>query len=188
MIPRLTVDLDLVSCTNSRASDIAAAAKVFRDAAKDGAVPKVAHGVDFYISAASILEQHAAEETGDWQVLLDAGAQPLPSGCGPCIGLVRLPSLRSPVSTLIEEQGRGILEAGETGISASNRNFKGRLGDPVRRTPLQSLERNTDYPAGCKGLSREPRGRSCERATGQDCRAGLVPEARGRREGHHRGG
>lgn len=113
----------LVSCTNSRASDIAAAAKVFRDAAKDGVVPKVADGVKFYLAAASLLEQQAAEEAGDWQVLLDAGAEPLPSGCGPCIGL-----------------GTGLLEPGEVGISASNRNFKGRMGSTDAKAYLASPE------------------------------------------------
>lgn len=113
----------LVSCTNSRASDIAAAAKVFRDAAKDGAIPKVADGVKFYIAAASLLEQQAAEEAGDWQVLLQAGAEPLPSGCGPCIGL-----------------GTGLLEPGEVGISASNRNFKGRMGSTDAKAYLASPE------------------------------------------------
>jgi homoaconitate hydratase len=39
--------------------------------------------------------------------MIEAGAQPLPAGCGPCIGL-----------------GTGPLEPGEIGISASNRNFK----------------------------------------------------------------
>ena len=43
--------------------------------------------VNFYIAAASLPEQQAAEEQGDWQTLLQAGAQPLLSGCGPCIGL-----------------------------------------------------------------------------------------------------
>lgn len=113
----------LVSCTNSRASDLAAAARVFRDAAKDGKVPKIAEGVNFYIAAASIPEQQIAEETGDWQVLLDAGAQPLPSGCGPCIGL-----------------GTGLLEPGENGISASNRNFKGRMGSTDAKAYLASPE------------------------------------------------
>jgi homoaconitate hydratase len=113
----------LVSCTNSRASDIAAAAKVFRDAAKDGVIPKVADGVKFYIAAASLLEQATAEDAGDWQVLLQAGAQPLPSGCGPCIGL-----------------GTGLLEPGEVGISASNRNFKGRMGSTEAKAYLASPE------------------------------------------------
>ena len=79
----------IVSCTNSRASDLAATAKVFKDAAK--ATPKIpskiAEGVQLYIAAASASEQEAAEAVGDWQTLLDAGAQALPAGCGPCIGL-----------------------------------------------------------------------------------------------------
>jgi len=115
----------LVSCTNSRASDLAAAAKVFRDAAKNsnGAIPKIPEHVNFYIAAASQKEQLAAEEAGDWQAMLDAGAQPLPSGCGPCIGL-----------------GTGLLEAGEVGISASNRNFKGRMGSTDAKAYLASPE------------------------------------------------
>jgi homoaconitate hydratase len=113
----------LVSCTNSRASDLAAAAQVFKDASKDGVPAKIAPHVNFYIAAASIPEQQAAEESGDWQVLLDAGAQPLPSGCGPCIGL-----------------GTGLLEPGEVGISASNRNFKGRMGSTEAKAYLASPE------------------------------------------------
>ena len=115
----------LVSCTNSRRSDIAAAARVFKEAAQanDGKVPKIADGVKFYISAASLPEQQAAEEQGDWQALLEAGAEPLPSGCGPCIGL-----------------GTGLLEPGEVGISASNRNFKGRMGSTDAKAYLSSPE------------------------------------------------
>ncbi|KAL6719684.1 mitochondrial Homoaconitase [Lecanora helva] len=77
----------LVSCTNSRASDLAAAAKVFKDAKvqTDEAV-KIPENVKFYIAAASMPEQIAAEEAGDWQAMLDAGAIALPAGCGPCIG------------------------------------------------------------------------------------------------------
>jgi len=94
----------LVSCVNSRLEDLEAAAEVLRG-------NRVADGVKFYLSAASREVQKEAEERGIWQVLLDSGAQPLPSGCGPCIGL-----------------GAGLLEAGEVGISATNRNFKGRMG------------------------------------------------------------
>ena len=115
----------LISCTNSRASDLAAAARVFKEAAKEtgGTIPKIAKGVDFYIAAASMPEQLAAEEAGDWQAMLDAGAKPLPAGCGPCIGL-----------------GTGLLEPGETGISASNRNFKGRMGSTDAKAYLASPE------------------------------------------------
>ena len=115
----------LVSCTNSRASDLAAAAKIFKDAAKNngGKIPKIAHGVNFYIAAASQPEQAVAEAAGDWQVMLDAGAQPLPAGCGPCIGL-----------------GTGLLQPGEVGISASNRNFKGRMGSTDAKAYLASPE------------------------------------------------
>ncbi|KAK5145456.1 mitochondrial Homoaconitase [Oleoguttula sp. CCFEE 6159] len=115
----------LVSCTNSRASDLAAAAKVFKDAAaaNNGVVPKIPNHVNFYIAAASLPEQQAAEEQGDWQALLDAGAKALPSGCGPCIGL-----------------GTGLLEPGEVGISASNRNFKGRMGSTDAKAYLGSPE------------------------------------------------
>jgi homoaconitate hydratase len=115
----------LVSCTNSRASDLAAAAKVFKDAAKEnsGTIPRIADGVEFYIAAASQPEQLAAEEAGDWQAMLAAGAKPLPAGCGPCIGL-----------------GTGLLEPGEVGISATNRNFKGRMGSRDAKAYLASPE------------------------------------------------
>ena len=94
----------LVSCVNSRQEDIAQAAAVLKG-------KKVAEGVEFYIAAASSEVQEESEANGDWQTLLDAGAKALPPGCGPCIGL-----------------GAGLLEDGEVGISATNRNFKGRMG------------------------------------------------------------
>lgn len=90
------------------ASDLAAAAKVFKEAANQGNPARIAEGVKFYIAAASEKEQRIAEEEGSWDTLVSAGAIVLPAGCGPCIGL-----------------GTGLLEAGEVGISASNRNFKG---------------------------------------------------------------
>ncbi|KAF9892169.1 mitochondrial Homoaconitase [Aspergillus nanangensis] len=115
----------LLSCTNSRASDIAAAARVFKEAAEKngGTVPKIAEGVKFYLAAASLPEQEAAEGAGDWQILMEAGATPLPAGCGTCIGL-----------------GEGLLEPGEVGISASNRNFKGRMGSTEAKAYLGSPE------------------------------------------------
>ncbi len=94
----------LVSCVNSRLEDLDAAAKVLGG-------KRVAPGVKFYVGAASRWVQQEAEWRGIWRTLIDAGATPLPPSCGPCIGL-----------------GSGLLEKGEVGISATNRNFKGRMG------------------------------------------------------------
>jgi homoaconitate hydratase len=104
----------LVSCVNSRVEDLAEAAAVV-------AGKKVAQGVEFYIAAASSEVQAESERRSDWQKLIEAGAIPLPPGCGPCIGL-----------------GKGLLEDGEVGISATNRNFKGRMGSPNARAYLAS--------------------------------------------------
>ncbi|HKH99076.1 MAG TPA: homoaconitase [Candidatus Sulfotelmatobacter sp.] len=106
----------LVSCVNSRAEDLAAAARVLRG-------KKVAPGVKFYLGAASAWVQQEAEKRGVWQTLLEAGAIPLPPSCGPCIGL-----------------GTGLLEKGEVGISATNRNFKGRMGSREAQCYLGSPE------------------------------------------------
>lgn len=106
----------LLSCVNSRLEDLEAAARVVKG-------KKVAPGVKFYLGAASRWVQEEAERRGAWQALLEAGAIPLPAGCGPCIGL-----------------GVGLLEAGEVGISATNRNFKGRMGSRDARCYLASPE------------------------------------------------
>ena len=106
----------LVSCVNSRFEDLEAAAHVLQGRT-------VANGVQFYVAAASRAVQQEAEKRGIWQTFLAAGAQPLPSGCGPCIGL-----------------GTGLLEAGEVGISATNRNFKGRMGSRDAQCYLGSPE------------------------------------------------
>src|SRR3954471_156005 len=106
----------LVSCVNSRLEDLEAAANVLKG-------KKVAASVKFYLGAASNWVQEEAERRGVWQTLLDAGAQPLPAGCGPCIGL-----------------GVGLLEPGEVGISATNRNFKGRMGSRDAKCYLASPE------------------------------------------------
>jgi homoaconitate hydratase len=97
----------LLSCVNARFEDLRDAAEVIRT--RGG---RVAEGVEFYLAPASAETQARAESTGDWQTLIGAGAIPLPPGCGACIGL-----------------GRGLVQKGETAISATNRNFKGRMGD-----------------------------------------------------------
>jgi homoaconitate hydratase len=104
----------LLSCTNARASDLKEAAAILK-------FGKVAPGVEFYVAAASSEVQNDAEVSGDWKILIDAGARPLPAGCGPCIGL-----------------GVGLLKEGEVGISATNRNYKGRMGSPLAEAYLAS--------------------------------------------------
>jgi len=106
----------LVSCVNSRIDDLEAAAWVLCG-------KKVSPGVRLYVGAASAWTQQEAEKRGVWQALLAAGAIPLPPSCGPCIGL-----------------GTGLLEKGEVGISATNRNFKSRMGSREAQCYLASPE------------------------------------------------
>ena len=106
----------LISCTNSRLEDLQAAARVL-------AGKKIASSVKFYLAAASKNVQDEAKQRGLWQTILDAGAIALPPSCGPCIGL-----------------GTGLLEPGEGGISATNRNFKGRMGSKDAQCYLASPE------------------------------------------------
>lgn len=106
----------IVSCVNSREADLEAAARVLEGR-------RVAEGVELYVAAASDEVQQRAERSGVWQTFAAAGARFLPPGCGPCIGL-----------------GAGLLEAGEVGISATNRNFKGRMGSREAQCYLASPE------------------------------------------------
>ncbi len=104
----------LLSCVNARVQDFAQAADVVSG-------KQVADGVEFYIAAASSEVEEESRRRGDWQKLVEAGARALPAGCGPCIGL-----------------GTGLLEDGEVGISATNRNFKGRMGSRDAKAYLAS--------------------------------------------------
>ncbi|MBI2416778.1 MAG: homoaconitase [Ignavibacteriales bacterium] len=104
----------LLSCVNGRTQDFVNAAEVMKG-------QKVADSVKMYIAAASNQVQEECEQNGSWQTLIDAGAIALSPGCGSCIGL-----------------GVGLLEDGEVGISATNRNFKGRMGSPKAKAFLAS--------------------------------------------------
>jgi len=94
----------ILSCVNARYEDLAQAAAELRG-------HRVAPHVELYIAAASANEQQRAEADGTWQSLIASGAIALPSGCGPCIGL-----------------GQGIAQAGDVAVSATNRNYRGRMG------------------------------------------------------------
>ena len=104
----------LVSCVNARVEDLSQAAAIIGR-------KKVAPHVGFYVGAASSVVQQECEERGAWQTLIHSGARVLPPGCGPCIGL-----------------GEGLLADGEVGMSATNRNFKGRMGSKEAEAYLAS--------------------------------------------------
>lgn len=104
----------LLSCVNGRVEDLEAAARVLEGR-------KVAPGVQLFVAAASRTVQQEVERSGAWKTLVEAGAITLPPSCGPCIGL-----------------GEGLLEKGEVGISATNRNFKGRMGSREAKCFLAS--------------------------------------------------
>lgn len=104
----------LMSCVNGRLQDFIAAAAVIKGR-------KVAPHVKLYVAAASNEIEEEAKKLGCWQALIEAGAIALPAGCGACIGL-----------------GEGVLTDGEVGISATNRNFDGRMGSRKSQVYLAS--------------------------------------------------
>ena len=94
------------SCTNGRLSDLAQAAAVLEG-------KKVHDDVRLIIIPASKEIYQKAMDLGYIKTFLNAGAIVSNPGCGPCLG-----------------GHLGVLSEGETSISSTNRNFKGRMGDP----------------------------------------------------------
>jgi methanogen homoaconitase large subunit len=90
------------SCTNGRVEDLKDVAKILRG-------EKVA--VRTIVVPASKLVYLACIKMGILKDLVEAGAIICSPGCGPCLG-----------------QHDGVLGSGETCLSTSNRNFKGRMG------------------------------------------------------------
>jgi len=104
------------SCTNGRLDDIAAAARIVRG-------HKVARGTRMLIFPASARVYREALDRGYVADLVRAGAVVMNSGCGPCLGV-----------------HEGALGDGETALSTTNRNFKGRMGNPEAEVYLCSPE------------------------------------------------
>ena len=102
------------SCTGGKLYDLAQAAAVLKDR-------QVAQGVDLFVVPASMEVRQKAEELGYLAIFEESGAQMLKSGCGACIN-----------------SGKGVLDKEETGVYATNRNFKGRSGDPTAKNYLAS--------------------------------------------------
>ncbi|MFZ1613782.1 MAG: 3-isopropylmalate dehydratase large subunit [Holophaga sp.] len=94
------------SCTNGRLDDLAMAADILRG-------KKVAQDVRMLVFPASGRIFGQALDLGYVHDLMKAGAVVMNSGCGPCLGV-----------------HEGALGDDETALSTTNRNFKGRMGNP----------------------------------------------------------
>jgi 3-isopropylmalate/(R)-2-methylmalate dehydratase large subunit len=94
------------SCTNGRLDDLEIAANILRGR-------RIARGVRMLVFPASWRVYKAAMRQGYLADLMDAGAVIMNPGCGCCLGV-----------------HQGALGDGETSLSTTNRNFKGRMGNP----------------------------------------------------------
>ncbi len=94
------------SCTNGRLDDLAVAAKILKDR-------KVAPHTRMLIFPASGRIFRQALGKGYVGTFMQAGAVVMNPGCGPCLGV-----------------HEGALGDGEVALSTTNRNFKGRMGNP----------------------------------------------------------
>lgn len=102
------------SCTNARLEDLRVAAAVLRGR-------KIAPHVRLLIAPASKRVFNEALRDGTVSALSEAGAAFITSGCGPCVGT-----------------HNGIPGDGENIISSTNRNFRGRMGNPNAHIYLSS--------------------------------------------------
>jgi len=104
------------SCTNGRLDDIEAAAKILKG-------KKVARGTRMLIFPASWRIYREALKQGYLSDLAEAGATICNPGCGPCLGV-----------------HQGALGDQEVALATTNRNFKGRMGNPNSEVYLCSPE------------------------------------------------
>lgn len=102
------------SCTNGRLDDIEVAARTLKGR-------KVAAGTRMLVFPASWRIFHQALDRGYLRDLMEAGAVVCNPGCGPCLGV-----------------HQGALGDGEVALSTTNRNFKGRMGNPTGEVYLCS--------------------------------------------------
>jgi 3-isopropylmalate/(R)-2-methylmalate dehydratase large subunit len=94
------------SCTNGRLDDLEIAAKILHG-------KKVAKGVRMLVFPASGKIYRQALGKGYLAEFMNAGAVVMNPGCGPCLGI-----------------HEGALGDNEVALSTTNRNFKGRMGNP----------------------------------------------------------
>jgi 3-isopropylmalate/(R)-2-methylmalate dehydratase large subunit len=104
----------LGTCTGGRAEDLAIAAKILQG-------KKINPRTRFIVVPASKAVLLEAMENGTMKTLVEAGATFVTPGCAACLGT-----------------HEGMLAAGETCITASSRNFPGRMGSPKAEIYLGS--------------------------------------------------
>jgi homoaconitase/3-isopropylmalate dehydratase large subunit len=121
----------LGSCTNARMEDLERAAAILKG-------KHVHPETRLIVMPASRKIYQKAAAAGLLQIFLDAGAMLGTTGCGPCGG-----------------SHLGILAPGETAISSTNRNFKGRMGSPESFIYLGSPE--TVAASAIEGKIADPR-------------------------------
>ncbi len=102
------------SCTNGRLDDLAVAARILKG-------KKIAKGVRMLVFPASFRIYQQALKLGYLADLVKAGAVVMNPGCGCCLGV-----------------HQGALGDGEVALSTTNRNFKGRMGNPKAEVYLCS--------------------------------------------------
>lgn len=104
------------SCTNGRLDDLAAAARLLKSR-------KVHDRTRMLVFPASWKIYKEAMDLGYLKDLMEAGAVVMNPGCGCCLGV-----------------HQGALGDGEVALSTTNRNFKGRMGNPTAEVYLCSPE------------------------------------------------
>lgn len=102
------------SCTNGRLDDLEIAAKILKG-------NKVASNVRLLVFPASARIYQRAIKKGIIQTMAKSGAVIMNPGCGCCLGV-----------------HQGALADGETALATTNRNFKGRMGNPQAEVYLCS--------------------------------------------------
>ena len=126
-------DVDVVfigSCTNSRLSDLEAAANILKDR-------KIANNVKMLVVPGSQKIKADAERLGLNKIFKEAGAEWRESGCSMCLGM-----------------NGDTVDSGKLSVSTSNRNFEGRQGKGSRTILASPL---TAAASAIEGKVADPR-------------------------------
>ncbi|BAQ34338.1 3-isopropylmalate dehydratase large subunit [Dehalococcoides sp. UCH007] len=119
------------TCTGGRLDDLAVAAAIFKNHRHHPQTRLI-------VTPASQKVYLEAIRLGYIEILVQAGANVMPPGCGACLGV-----------------HQGVLGDGEVCLSTANRNFKGRMGNPEGFIYLASAA--TAAASAIKGEISDPR-------------------------------